>query len=192
MSPTLVPCESCGKPVNDRFAKCPLCNAPRRPSVDVRPMSLDKGYTPPPGGIAADPSLSKEQRIEIAKNVFTGRLDQPVTGATSGLLGALLPSGNTRGWMRNLEIVLTVISFPFFVASMAGIIIQGVKRWGKIDALSWVLGSFLGSLAFGLGLYMVGVPPRVTWWVIGVGFAAWSGRGVVRFVAAAQRLSDNT
>ncbi|MCB9592693.1 MAG: hypothetical protein H6719_08165 [Sandaracinaceae bacterium] len=192
MEVTRVPCEACGSLINDRFAKCPLCGATRRPSVEVRPTSLDGGRAAPDGQRVTLDGRTKEQRLAAAADPFGGGAAGPVTGASTGLLSAIAPSNHTRGWMRTAEIVLTVISFPFFVTSMVGILFQGVKRWGRIDAMSWVGGAFFGSLVLGLGLWLAGVSPTVTWWIVGIGFGAWTARGVLRFVAAAQRLGDHS
>ena len=193
MDPTTVECAGCGKPVNERFAACPFCGQQLKEKAAVRATSLDKGHRPNPAGVMADSGLSKEARIAMAQSVFTGR--QPgadrVTGASSGLLSALMPSSNTRGWLRYLEIVLTVISLPFFVVSLVGIVFQGVKRWGKIDVFSWVAGALFGTPVILFLLYMIfDISFGALVWIVAVGLGAWFARGVVRWIGSAQRLND--
>jgi len=193
MEPSTVACEGCGKPVNARFAACPFCGAHLKEKALVRPTSLDKGYAPNPAGVLADAGLPKEARIAMAQSVFSGRRpsEEAVTGAGSGMIVALLPSQNTRGWMRHAEITLTVISFPFFVVSMVGILFEGVKRWGKIDVFTWMLGALFGTPLMGLLLYLVfDLGFGTLAWIMGIGLGAWVGRGVLRWIGAAQRLSD--
>jgi len=150
---------------------------------------MDKGYQPTPG-LMADRGLPREARVAMARNVMTGRPEtETVTGPISAMKSALVPSSNTRGWLRYTEIALTVISFPFFVASLAGLMFA-VKRWGRVGAIDWVSGAFFGSFVLWIVLFMIGLEPKTAFWLTGVGFTAWCLRGVVRFIGAAQRMSD--
>jgi len=184
-----VPCDGCGKEINDRFAQCPFCGAQRRAAAEVRPTSLDRGYQPTPG-LMADRGVPKEARIAMARNVMTGRPEREVvTGPISAMKSALIPSSHTRSWLRYTELALTAISFPFFVASLLGLMVA-VKKWGRVSAIDWVSGAFFGSFAVWMLLFMAGVTPTLAFWLTGVGFVAWCARGVVRFIGAAQRMGD--
>lgn len=194
MEPVLVDCESCGKKVNDRFAACPLCGAQRREKADVRPISLDakRGEAPPKDTGLFASELPKEARVELMRAQLTGApVRQPVTGPISAVLSALRPSEATRGWKRTLELVLTVITLPFFLASILWLMI-GVKRWGQVSVLDWVTGAIGGGFflwaCFGAAL---GISGQATLWAVSIMLGAWAARGALRFFSAVERLSDN-
>lgn len=185
MSDERVPCPGCEKPLNPRFAVCPFCGEQVRERAEVRPTSLDA----PDSG----PSMPAQAKVAIATSPLGRTADEErVTGAFSGVKVALLPSRHARGWLRYVDIGLTVFAIPFVLASMAGILFQGVKRWGKIGALEWVFGLAFGAPLLGLVLYLAfGASFSTVMTVVGSSFAAWAGRGVLRWFAQAARLSDN-
>ena len=187
-------CGGCGKPVNARFAACPLCGHALREKTAVRPSSLDRvvtGHASESAGVIGA-GMPREARIALAKTAMTGQpREAPVTGFGSALMSALRPSEVTRGWMRGAEITLTVVTFPFFLASLIWIAV-GVKRWGKVGVIDWVAGAIGGGLmmwtCFGAGLGVSGA--AAAWVVLGM-LAAWTARGAIRLVAAMRRLRDD-
>ncbi len=112
--------------------------------------------------------------------------DQGITvdGPLSALQAQLMPSPYTEGWMRWLDIGLTVLAFPFFAMSLISLIFLA-KRWGKVPVIDWLFGALFATVFLTPCLMTqvdFGTAFQVTLSLGGV----WFLRGVLRWVAYAR------